>query len=214
MKIYGGLLSPFVMRPVMVARMKKVPLEVVLPEGGLKSPAYLAFNPIGKMPTLVDGDFVLPESEIIAQYIEDAYPEPSLMPADAQGKARVRLISRLVDVYLVPHLGPIFNARANPDAVAPALAGISASFDYLEHFRHAQDPFAVGDSFSLADCTMIPIFFFFDAFQAQLKTADMVAARPGLAAWWARAQSAEFTQTVVREMGQAMQAFMRARSAG
>jgi glutathione S-transferase len=212
MKLYGGLLSPFVMRAVLAAKVKNVSLDVLSPDIGLKSPEYLALNPMGKMPTLVDGDLVLPESEVIAQYIEDKHPTPPLMPADAAGKARVRLMSRLVDTYMVPHLGGIFNSGKNPEGAAPALLGLAKSFDYIEHYRNAADIHAVGNQFTLADCSMIPMFFFFDAFNASLNTADLVAARPGLASWWARAQSSELTQTACREMGNAFEKFMRSRS--
>jgi glutathione S-transferase len=212
MKLYGVLLSPFVMRVVLAAKVKNTPLEVLSPDSGLKSPEYLALNPMGKMPTLVDGDFVLPESEIIAQYVDDKYPTPALMPADAAGKARVRLMSRLVDVYMVPHLGGIFNSAKNPEGAVVALEGIAKSFDYLEHYRNPADTHAVGNEFTLADCSMIPMFFFFDAFNATLKTAELVAARPGLASWWARAQTSELTQTACREMGNAFENFMRSRS--
>ncbi len=210
MQLLGGILSPFVGRVVLAARIKNVPLEVVNPEFGLKSPEYLALNPIGKMPTLVDGDFVLPESEVIAQYVDDKHPENSLMPTDAIGKARVRLISRLVDVYMVPHLGGLFNARKDPDGTAETLEGMAKSLDYIEHYRTPTDIYAVGNKFTLADCTLIPMFFFFDVFNGQLKTAELVAARPGLAAWWARAQSNESTQRICREMGEALQKFTRA----
>jgi glutathione S-transferase len=211
LKLMGGMLSPFVGRVVLAARAKDVPLEIANPEYGLKSPEYLAINPIGKMPTLIDGDFVLPESEIIAQYVDDKYSENPLMPDDATGKARVRLISRLVDAYMVPHLGGLFTATQNPDAVATTLAGLASSLDYIEHYRTPTDMYAVGNKFTLADCTLIPMFFFFDVFNAQLKTAELIAARPGLAAWWARAQANEPTQRICREMGEALQAFMRAK---
>ena len=71
MKLYGGLLSPFVMRVVLTARAKGIELPVEMPEGGIKSDAFLALNPMGKMPCLVDGDFALPESSVIIDYLED-----------------------------------------------------------------------------------------------------------------------------------------------
>src|SRR5512145_2766913 len=62
MKLYGGLASPYVARVVLFARLKGLALEPQMPAGGLKSPEYLAKNPMGKMPALeVDGT-VIPES--------------------------------------------------------------------------------------------------------------------------------------------------------
>jgi glutathione S-transferase len=48
-------------------------------------------NPLGKVPILEEGDFVLPESEMIMEYVEERYPEPALLPADLADRARVRL---------------------------------------------------------------------------------------------------------------------------
>ena len=48
-------------------------------------------NPLGKVPVLEEGDFVLPESEMIMEYLEERYPEPALLPADPTHRALVRL---------------------------------------------------------------------------------------------------------------------------
>jgi glutathione S-transferase len=208
MKLYGGLLSPYVMRVVLAARAKGLDLPVVQPEGGLKTPDFLKLNPIGKMPTLIDGAFVLPESEIIVAYLEDSHPRPSLLPDDVKERARARLISRLADVYVAPSLGPFFQGKANEDTTK----ALNQALDYLEHFRTDDDHFAIGHQFSIADCTLIPMLFFFDVFQPQGKTADMVAARPRLSAFWERAKMSDIGIRCIREQGEAMQAFMKMRA--
>jgi glutathione S-transferase len=48
-------------------------------------------NPLGKVPVLEEGTFVLPESDVIMQYLEERYPEPALLPADPAARALVRL---------------------------------------------------------------------------------------------------------------------------
>jgi glutathione S-transferase len=63
----------------------------------LRSPEYLAINPNGVVPALIHNGSVLIESRIISEYLEDAYPEPHLMPADALGRHRVRLWSKQID---------------------------------------------------------------------------------------------------------------------
>jgi len=49
MKLYGSLASPYVARVVLFSRLKGFDLEPQLPEGGIKSAAYLAMNPMGKI---------------------------------------------------------------------------------------------------------------------------------------------------------------------
>ncbi|HEY8079931.1 MAG TPA: glutathione S-transferase family protein [Labilithrix sp.] len=67
-----------------------VPFEAVtvdLFSGEHKKPEYLAVNPAGKLPALVDGDFVLTESVAIVLYLADKYPEKRLLPEDPKGRA-------------------------------------------------------------------------------------------------------------------------------
>ena len=45
-------------------------------------------NPLGKVPVLEEDSFVLPESEVIMEYLEERYPEPALLPADPAARAR------------------------------------------------------------------------------------------------------------------------------
>ncbi len=63
---------------------------------------YLALNPKGVVPLLIDGELVLPESTVICEYLEDKYPEYPLMPSEADAKAGVRLWTRAVDEELHP----------------------------------------------------------------------------------------------------------------
>ncbi len=206
MFLYGGLLSPYVMRVVLAARAKGIDLPVKLPDGGLKTPEFLHLNPIGKMPTLVHNGFALPESEVIVQYLEDIHPRISILPANPQERARARLMSRLADVYIMPQLIPVFQGK-HVDGAA-----LNAALGYVEHFMGKHDVHAVGHDFSIADCALIPVLFFFDAFQPQQKTADILAGFPKLNAYWQRAKMSDAGMAAIREMSAALSAFMKARA--
>ena len=206
MRIYGGALSPFVMRPVLAARAKGLDISPEAFEGGIKSEAYAALTPMAKMPLLVDGDFALPESQVIADYLDAALPGPSLMPAGAQDAARARLIIRIADLNIVPHLGGLFRSREAPEGVAPAKAALTEALRFIEHFRKDSDTFVVGECFGLADAALIPLFFFFDAFDRTMQTGALVSANPGLARWWAHAKATDLGARCLAEQAAGLKA--------
>ena len=87
MKLFQTYASPFPTRVRLLIYAKGLDVELVEPPGFHASTEakgdYLKVNPIGRVPALVlDDGRVLPESEVICEYLEDAYPEPSLRPAD------------------------------------------------------------------------------------------------------------------------------------
>jgi glutathione S-transferase len=64
-------------------------IPVNLPAGENRRPEYLALNPAGKVPVLVDGDLVIPESAAIVLYLAEKYPEKGLMPTSLAQRAQV-----------------------------------------------------------------------------------------------------------------------------
>jgi len=62
-------------------------VNVDLMKGEHRRPEFLTINPAGKLPVLVDGDFLLTESVAIVLYLADKYPEKGLLPAPARSRA-------------------------------------------------------------------------------------------------------------------------------
>ncbi|MCA3696699.1 glutathione S-transferase family protein [Aquidulcibacter sp.] len=164
MKLYGSDLSPFVQRVKMQIAAKGLEVEYLPPPGGgMKSEEFLAINPIGKIPCLVtDSGMSLPESEVILEYLEDAFPKPALRPRKPEERAQVRLISRVNDIYVGPAMGKIFGLMGpgkDPEAIKAALADVNTALGHLEHVLTSKKH-AAGNKFSLADCTITPSLFF------------------------------------------------------
>ena len=65
--------------------------------GDQREPAYLKLNPKGVVPTLVHDDVVVTESIVINEYIDDAFSELPLKPADPAGRARMRWWTKHID---------------------------------------------------------------------------------------------------------------------
>lgn len=160
MKLYGALASPYVARVILFAQIKGINLpQAELPGGRPNSPEYKLFTPIGKIPSLdVDGKCI-PESETICEYLEDAFPDKSGLPADTFGRAQSRTISRIVDLYMAPisselarQVNPAKRDTAIVEKNAEALAKV---WTYLEHFM-GDGPYAVGTEPTLGDCALGP----------------------------------------------------------
>jgi glutathione S-transferase len=71
--------------------------HLALRSGEHQQPWYLKLNRRAVVPTLVDGDRVIPESNVILEYLDEAYPEPALMPADPYARTTVRLWTKQLD---------------------------------------------------------------------------------------------------------------------
>ena len=71
--------------------------HLVLRAAEHQQPWYLKLNSRAVVPTLVDGDKVIPESNVILEYLEETRPEPALAPKDPCGKARMRLWTKQLD---------------------------------------------------------------------------------------------------------------------
>lgn len=160
MKLLGFFASPYVARVDLFARIKGLDLATVPPLGdGLKSAESLAFNPIGKMPSLETEGRCLAESSVICDFLEETYPEKPGLPVDPYDRATSRLVDRITDLYVASQVSPLFgqmNPAARDEAVVEAAsAGLTTAYGYLEHFMGA-GPFAVGAVPTLGDCALAP----------------------------------------------------------
>lgn len=75
----------------------------LLREGGEQlRPDYRKLNPLGRVPTLIDGDQVFTQSIAIMEYLDEAYPSPPIMPAGTADRARARAITQVIASDIQP----------------------------------------------------------------------------------------------------------------
>lgn len=210
MKLHQTYLSPFPTRVRLVLYAKNIEVEFVEPPGIHDSREskgnYLATNPIGRVPALeLDDGRVLPESEVICEFLEDAYPEPSLRPKDPWQLAQVRLLSRLCDFYLVMAMVPLFTASAqrrkdwNWERIDSALAEVRKALGYIEHYI-GRDGYAVGTSLTQADGALAPqLVLAFEWAPKLFERKNPVDELPRLAHYWASIENNPIAARVIKE---------------
>ena len=113
MILYGSSLSPFVRKVLAFAAEKGISLDLQRTGDtpGQPSDAFLEASPLRKMPALRDGDFTLPDSSAIVQYLEASQPEPHLIPMDAKARGRVIWFEEFADTVLSACGGKMFYNR-------------------------------------------------------------------------------------------------------
>ena len=163
MILYGSSLSPFVRKVLAFAAEKGIELELK-PTGdapGQPGPEFLAASPLRKMPALVDGDFKLPDSSAIVQYLEALHPEPNLIPTEPRARGRTIWFEEYGDTVLMACGGkmffnrvvaPKFLGREGDAAIADAAEReeLPPILDYLESVI-PDSGFLVEDRLTLAD---------------------------------------------------------------
>jgi len=223
LKLYQADWSPFPTRVRLVLYAKNIPFEPIYPPG-FDQPremrdAYRKINPMGRIPALVleDGS-VLPESEVICEYLEDAYPEPSLRPADAYGRARVRLMARLCDIYAVMAMVPLFDASGQRrkdwkwERIDRALTELRGALGYLEHYAGVSG-YAYGSSLTQADGALIPILMLSFEWAPELfDRPDPQSDLPKLASYWRAIGNDPIAKRLIEETRAAILELQKPRS--
>jgi len=147
--LYDAPRCPYCARVRIVLAEKGVPYETVTVDLAARSPWLYEHNPPeGRVPVLEDDGWVLPESAVIDEYLEERFPEPRLLPADAADRAAARLL-----VFRFDDLGkPYYALRRGEERAAARLETALAALDLLLETM----PYLGGSAFGLADAAYLP----------------------------------------------------------
>jgi glutathione S-transferase len=139
-------------------------------------------NPTGRVPVLEEGEFVLPESAVINEYLNERYPEPLLLPADPAERSLARVV-----IFRFDSLSRAYYALRRGDG--DARPKLDAELAKLDRTLEAQ-PFLTGREFGLADIAYVPwvlrardrMDVDLDSFPALVDWVERLSERPSIAA--------------------------------
>ena len=136
------------------------PIHVNLRANEHKAPEFLALNPYGKVPVLLDEGAIIYESTVVNEYLEDRFPHSPLMPRDPLGRAEVRLWEDYGDnAFLGPAEGIFIHNKGwrtfEPERLQQMRQQIRDALTRLEKHLEGKK-FLVRDIFTLADICFAP----------------------------------------------------------
>jgi glutathione S-transferase len=159
-------------------------LPIEIGDAGARSPEFLAINPNGRLPVIVDGDFVLFESLAITLYLAKKHATGTLYPATLEAEAKawqwsfwaIAEVDRGVNIWSL-HALRLPPAERNAGLREEALKTVAAPFRVLDAAL-AETPYLLGNDFTVADLNVAAVI---------SRAADMdLSAVPRLEAWLAR----------------------------
>jgi glutathione S-transferase len=195
MKVYGHPLSSCTRKVLVTLAEKGVRPDfhvVNLFTGEHKGPEHLARQPFGVVPAIDDDGFVLYESRAIIRYLDARFPAPRLTPPSPRDAACMDQWLSVDQSYIAPHTRALAVERivkkhegraADPAAEAAAEKALGAALAIVDRaLAQTRGAYLVGDSFTLADVSLMP----YVASLPMIGAAHLLAGLDGLNAWWSR----------------------------
>ena len=172
--LYDAERCPYAARVRIVLAEKRLEYEAVAIDLDDRPPWLYAKNPAGKVPVLEEDEgFVLPESRVIMEYLEERYPDPPLLPADPAERALVRLWLERFDDFTRPYYALRRGDREAGARLGDQLHGLDAALEEL--------PYLGGREYGLGDIAYVPWIL-----RAERLLAVDLGGYPALSAWLGR----------------------------
>ncbi|MFK8053181.1 MAG: maleylacetoacetate isomerase [Woeseiaceae bacterium] len=167
--LYGYYFSSTSYRARILLNLKQLTYDTIdirLDKGAQHDAEFKSLNPMGAVPVLKVGELSLVQSQAISDYLDETYPEPRLVPLEAEPRQRVREITALIscDIHPVNNLRVLKHLRSEHQFDDSKIAAwyrlwIEQGFGALESLLQATSDsgrFCVGDMVSMADVFLIP----------------------------------------------------------
>lgn len=203
MKLYSGDLSPYSARVRMQIYAKGITDIALERPATFGTPKFREDHPIGRIPVLdIDGD-MMPESEVIAEYLEEIYPTPTMLGATPRETAHIRTVARIGDIYIMNNmfmLSPQSRAATRNQGIVDLLGGqVVRNIKALDKII-GTDGFACSGRVTMADCALVPGLFLVENVLPSVGMENPIGKNPNVAAYWAAIQTNAHAAKVLAEL--------------
>lgn len=204
MKLYSFQPSPYGLRIRLALRRKGLAFDVAPPpEVDLAQSSLLAPSPM-EVPTLIaDDGAAVSGSAAILDYLEDAHPQPALLPHDGQSRARVRMLVSTFDTYLQNAPRQLFGmadpAQREGAAIESAFAMVETALGFVDARLDGEGGWAIGGTASIADCALVPVLNAVALLGKIHGRPDMIVGHAKLGAYWTAAQQEPLNAALIAE---------------
>jgi len=210
MKLYTGDLSPYSAKVRMQIYAMGIQDEISfdLPVQFMMGKMFQV-SPIGRIPVLEVDEGLIPESEVISEYLDERFPDKALTGGSLKERADVRVVSRIADIYLMNNIFMSLsqaNKETRVQAVLDLLIGqVRRGIGALEKHIGIGN-FAVGDAITRADCTLVPALWMCSSTVPRLGFDSPIVEGTRVSAYWNNIQNNEFAVKILGEMNKGLKA--------
>ena len=203
MKLYSGDLSPYSARVRMQIYAKGITDIALERPPHFGTPKFREQFPIGRIPILDLGGDTIAESEVIAEYLEEIHPEPSMLGATPRETAHIRMVARIGNIYIMNNMFMLSGqarAATRNQGVCDLLGGqVARNIKALDKII-GRDGFACGGRLTMADCALVPGLFMVENVLPSTGADNPIPGSANVSAYWTAIQTNEHAARVLVEL--------------
>ncbi len=199
-EIYSAILCPFAHRSRLTLREKGISFKLIEIDLQNKPANFLEISPYGKVPVLKHGDNRVWESAIINEYLDEAFPEPPLLPKEPFQRAQSRIWINFADSRLFAATGKLLYG-SDPQSRTKILQEIAEHLLFIEREglpkMSDRGPYWLGSEISLVDLTYYPWFEQLAVLE-HFRGFQLPSVLDRLKVWWEAVANRESVRTIAK----------------
>lgn len=211
MQLYSRPLSPYSAFVRGVLYLKELPFKPI----SLPYPFPADFShvtPLKRVPVLITGSGeTLFEAAVIAEYLEDHFPETPVLPGTPRERALIRLLARVAELDVLGPAMKLMILLSKPEkdqaSIDRLFAKLNTGLGVVES-RMTDNDFALTDAPTLADAWLVPIRFLMEPLKKLSGKSDLLDAYPKFDTYAVKANQDPIFELITNEMSDGLKAFM------